>query len=233
MTRREDGYATIMVVSILLGLSIIAVAVLGKASASALKGEKVSNRILLDAAIEGVFHQTVAGIINGTLQVTSNQQESVNRVLDRQAYIFITSETDKINLNRAPIDDIRHALGAAISDPVTSSALLSEIEDARGKDTTVINSLDDLIDADMDSEGVACLRSKFTTFHTASPSAAAFSGQASLDGVILRIKIETRDSDQLNRGIDAAILLTGNREDPAWTMDWRRYTAPELETCPT
>ena len=231
MNRREEGYATIMVVSIMLGLSIIAVAVLERTSASAAMGQKVSQSILLDAQVEGALHETVANIINGGVSLRASGHTTTLQKSDRVFHISVSPESSRINLNRAPLNGIELALAEHVQDADISTQIMKNIETARGDQTSVIKNMNAILPDTISAPDKACLHDYFTLFQsTAKPSSAA-SGRAFPDGSVLRIKVETRDADHLNRGVEAVILLTGKHDDPAWIMDWHRYTAPQQETC--
>lgn len=231
MTRQESGYATITITAILLGLSIIAVAVLNHASASAQKSQKISERILLDAAIEGTFQTIVRDLINRDLAFSgASATLTKSSMNDVTIYVVLSSESGKIDINRDPIEVIDQALSLIIDDRTTQQRLVDLIKTTRSKGT-LFQSISDLLEDESNLGLAPCLRDKFTVFRRNAISASRSNQSRSLDGQLLRIRAESRQNDSLNRGVDGVVLFTGDRSDPAWTMDWRRYTAPEMEAC--
>lgn len=231
MTRREEGYATITVTAVLTGLSIIAIALLGHASASASMSDRVSTRLQLDAALEGRFQHVVADLINGRMQLEDNVLETSAKNGDRTTYITISSEAGKTDINRAKLDDIKAQLQAAVRDSTTRSDMLKRIRAARTKSDIPFMSLNGILGDTMTTRDAACIRQAFTVFHHTNTIAPTRRQARSIAGRLVRIQIETRDTDTANRGIDSIVLFSGDRKDPAWTMDWRRYSQPEHGAC--
>lgn len=231
MTKNEDGYATITVTAVLTGLSIIAVALLGHASAAASISDRVSTRLQLDASLEGRLQHVIADLINGKMQLRDHRLETSAKNNDRTTHITVSNEADKTDINRAELNEIDRRLKATVRDRESQSQIMKRIRAARAKSDIPFMSLGDVLDHTVSARDAACIRQNFTVFHTPNAFVVKRSDTRSLSGSLVRIQVETRDADTANRGIDSIILFSGDRKDPAWTMDWRRYSLPENGVC--
>ena len=80
------------------------------------------------------------------------------------------------------------------------------------------------------NKALPCLREALTVFHDAAPPTRRSGDESLRDGSLVRIRVET-GSSLASRGLDATVLLTGDRSNPAWIMDWRRYSDFDAEAC--
>lgn len=230
MSPNEQGYATVTVTALVLSLSTIALSVLNYTSAGLRSSSAVAERILLDARTEGVFNETLAGLLNGSISLRSDEPVHIVDNRETGSRTLITDEAQKVDINRAPLEEVEAVLGDVSDDRQMRLQILETITKHRDRGA-LMQSVNAIMAPNMDSTLTACLRARFTVFKSPAASIARSDHRLSLDGRMLRIRTETSLPEQSDRGIDAVILFTGNKTDPAWIMDWRRYTAPEPEGC--
>lgn len=226
---REQGYATLAVTALMAALSVVAIAWLDRAGTGSHHALLVRNTLTADAAIEGLFSEVAAGLVNRTISVGST-----GAVLDRtyagvRASVRIDPMQNRVDLNRAPIDAIDTRARESRLPPEVIADLLEGIRENRFGAGSTIAHIDGLSDSQAFQEALACLRRQFTVFHNAALPRTRPNDHTLPDGSLVRIHITTRDPPA--RGLDAVILLTGSSSEPVWIYDWRRFSDPQKEIC--
>tara|TARA_R110002049_G_scaffold193364_1_gene362203 strand:+ start:4754 stop:5458 length:705 start_codon:yes stop_codon:yes gene_type:complete len=230
MKRADDGYATILVTVLMGSLSLVAMAWLNLSSAEGRRASALSERIATDYAIEGAVNATLANVINHR-SGTGNQTIALktgNR--NGNAVVTVTSLTDQTDINRAPIDEVEARVTESISNSALVAEILDQIRDRSGKSDLLFENLDALGSGADFNKALPCLREALTVFHDAAPPTRRSGDESLRDGSLVRIRVET-GSSLASRGLDATVLLTGDRSNPAWIMDWRRYSDFDAEAC--
>jgi len=230
MTRADDGYATILVTVLMGSLSLVAMAWLNLSSAEGRRASALSERIATDYAVEGAVNATLADVINhrsgaGNQTITLKTGDG-----DGNAVVTVTSLTDQTDINRAPIDEVQTRIREIVKDTTVAVRISDQIRDHAGKSDMLFENLDALgSGADFD-KALPCLRDALTVFHDAAPPAGRSGDERLRDGSLVRIRVET-DGGFASRGLEATALLTGDRSNPVWIMDWRRYSDFDAEAC--
>ena len=230
MTRADGGYATILVTVLMGSLSLIAIAWLNLSSAEGRRAISLSERIATDYAVEGVFYTTLADVINHRTGEGSRATSLRAEARDGHVIVSVTSLAEQIDINRSSIDEVK----ARITEIITEPALAAEITDVIRKQSdtseSTIGKLDTLGSGVAFERALPCLREALTVFHNAAPPSRRNGDDSLRDGSLVRIRVHTVDGFA-SRGVEGTVLLTGDRSDPAWVMDWRRYSDFDAEEC--
>lgn len=229
MISRDDGYATIVVTALMGSLSVIAIALLSLSGAESRRAVALSERIALDASIEGAFHIALADIVNRRSGL-SGLQTTLPLEGGESVAVDFRPVRDQIDINRADLEQIEDRLRASIADPATSAALIESVRRRRTGTDTAFDRLEDLGSGAGFDRALPCLREQLTVFHNAAPASGRSGEQRLRDGSVVRIRVETQDGSA-SRGAEGTVLLTGDRSEPAWIMDWRRYSDFDAEEC--
>tara|TARA_R110002049_G_scaffold32139_3_gene107534 strand:+ start:3187 stop:3888 length:702 start_codon:yes stop_codon:yes gene_type:complete len=229
MNSRDDGYATIVVTALMGSLSVIAIALLSLSGAESRRASALSERIALDAAIEGAFHIALADIVNQRSGL-SGLQTTLHLEDGQPVGVDIRPVQDQIDINRADMEQIEERLRSFIADPATRDVVIASVRQRRAGTGTPFDRLEDLGAGTGFDRALPCLREQLTVFHNAAPASGRSGEQRIRDGTVVRIRVETQGGTA-GRGAKGTVLLTGDRSEPAWIMDWRRYSDFDAEEC--
>ena len=224
----EKGYATLAVTVLMGALSVIAVAWLDRAGTRSRHILITRDTLSADAALEGVYSEIAAGLINKTISAGRTNITLNRTYADIKATILIKPMQDLVDINRAPVEMLERRAWDAGLPPQVISEFLESIRTARLPEGSTIQDLDALSDSEVFRKALPCLRRQFTTFHSAALPRRAGQSDTFPDGSLVRIEITT---NQPVRGLSVIILLTGSSSEPVWVYDWRRFSDPQKETC--
>ena len=212
--KREAGYATLAVTSLLGALSVVGIAYANLGVAEAKRADAVVDQITIDTALEGALMHVAADLVEGSLAPEALGQTRQRRFAEFELVSRITDEALKTNIRTAAAEDIAAALG--------------ETARAVRPDKRAL-SLEPVLQEYEGGLAPVCLRERLTVFQPAAPARPRGRGAQTriADGAILRVQIEAAGVAP-PRGLDVKLLLTGDRRDPFWIMGWRRYTGAEI-----
>ncbi|WP_156950306.1 hypothetical protein [Hyphomonas neptunium] len=213
-------------------LSIIAMAWLNLASAEGRKALALSEQIATDYAIEGAFHTALADVINHRAGVGERRAAFRSDGKDGYVSISVAPLTDHIDINRTPLEDIKTRISEVVSQKDLAAEITQYIQHHKDTSEVPIGRIDDLGSGVTFEKALPCLREALTVFHNAAPPSRLNNDNDLRDGTLIRIRVAT-DGDSSRRGVEGTVLLTGNRSEPAWIMDWRRISDSEAEECPS
>lgn len=230
MTRPDAGYATVLVMGLMGSLSVMATAWLNLAAAEGRRAVALSEQIAADYAAEGAFHMALADILN---QRAGAGEQTTPFPADTGDHVFtlrIDPLTDQADINRDPTEEIRDRLVAVLPRQVLATQIADSIERHRQMQDAPIRRIEDLGSGEEFDEVLPCLREALTVFHNAAPPSRPGSTSRLTDGTLIRIRVAAAGGP-VQRGAEGIVLLTGNLAEPAWIMDWRRFSDLSKEEC--
>jgi hypothetical protein len=231
VANREDGYVTITVLALLLGLSIVAVSLLNLTASKARQANRLADTILLDIAIENTMNQTLARLANRELD-TSTAIEGLDYVVhDQTITVRLVDEGRKLALVLADDEAISaraETIGLTNAEAQSLRLLARNLKNESGETRRL--RFQDALDEFTENER-ACVSANFTPFRPALQLDRRDRGAQSLDGVMVQVFIEGRIGLGQQLGLSRTVLFTGRRDTPIWLFDEQRYDPAKQGAC--
>lgn len=215
MDRQERGYATLTVSVLMLGLSLIAVAITERAAAKRLDAHRLSERILSDIYQEGSLFEALGTLINQPQNYPASQARFQFSAGGQSASITTSSLRNLINVNQMSPLELSDALeGRGIESDLRTEILAGQ---RRGRATTppIIFDLSDLGESEAFEAALPCLRRWLTVFQD--PARTGDREPVEADPHFIHLRSQSPGSTQ---AVEAVILITGHPDEPFWIFDW-------------
>lgn len=229
----DDGYIMAAALAALFAMALVAAAMVSVSGSALARTKRIEtaaqNRIAVESAIRMVGSQLAMDPRRRQLEVTDGSASV--EVGATPVSLNLSWESARMDVNRAPLEEIEDALATADLEMSFRTAILANVRAAQA-DGVPISLLDDL---DLPNGALACAHQHLTTFGGQTETRQVESAQPTAvgrpaAGAKLRI-----DAWPANGGLGrtAVILMTGDADDPYLVLDWREYRGDGGDACRT
>lgn len=224
----EAGFATVVTMVLCVGLSVLAIAWLNRAQASAVAASQEVERESVRLALRSAIARTQMHLASGAITEPGTSAFTFKGV---HVEVEVKNEQEKIDVYRAASGDLSAAVKKAPAD--LRDRLEQAVDEQRS--TTVSNrlGLGALLASIEASEAEAeCLWTQLTVHaSTVDPLASVERQDRSLEGAILEIEAVVAGPVQRDMGREAIVVLTGDRRAPILVLSDRSFRPSQTRGC--
>jgi hypothetical protein len=238
--KRDSGFATPTIAAIAAALSLPLAAALALTVAEVRSSARAESLAQIDARLDGAIELAVAALMASGPSPAATENAAAGA---QPITIWITSETDKIDIASAPDSFIRREIERLVANAAEDEAAQAAIANMRETAGRVFP----------ETRAIAApqlVRCFGRIFGAGAKGLVARGATAELltDGqsppVLIRgylperpigarftITAETRISSNMIAGAERSVILVGAPEAPAWIVDARRFRSEEQGSC--